>query len=176
MKILGVVLVLIAAAALAADYSNHVDVGVFGLFIGNYGAHYERSLTDILSVRAGASFMPKFMHIYHPDNENDITTWTVFQTNVGGFLWPLGDNRRLFLLIETGVDFHNVKSNEGDTGSATAFRPGALVGWRWIIAERATVTVGGGSDYISIHARAGDEEGTWEGIWPRGEFGLGFLF
>jgi len=174
-----VVLILLAAAAsptLAAPYNNHVDIGVLGFFIGNYGAHYERNLNDYFSVRAGGSFMPAFASIYHPDNEESIASWVVFQTTVGGAFWPLGGFRRLFVMAEMGTDFHSVKSESGDTGSAVALRPGALIGWRWVIADRATLTLGGGSDYISVHAKAGDEEGVWTGIWPRAEFGLGYLF
>jgi hypothetical protein len=169
--------VLAVTAAPAATYNNEVDVGVLVLFIGNINGRYERNINDYVAVVAGAGYMPHG-YVFIPDEERDkFEYWRITTINGAVKFFPLGDFRRLYFQGEINVDFHSVEElGTGATGSATAYRPGAVVGWRWVIAERATLTVGAGSDYLEIHARAGDTEGTLDGIWPRLDFNLGFLF
>lgn len=54
--------------------------------------------------------------------------------------------------------------------------PGVVVGWRWVVAQRATITLGAGSDYASADLDVGDEVIEIEGIRPCFDFNLGFLF
>lgn len=166
-----------AYPAAAAPYNNEIDVGVLGLFIGNFNARYERNLNDYVALVGGAGFMPR-AYFFVPEEELEkFDSWRVVVVNGAVKLFPMGEFRRLYIQGELNVDFHTVKEEgTGLTGSATVYRPGAVVGWRWIVAERATITVGAGSDYLSLHARAGDTEGEVEGIWPRLDFNLGFLF
>ncbi len=169
--------VLGAASAGAAQYNNEIDVGVLGLFVGSFNGRYERNVNDYVAIVAGAGFMP-YAYIFIPDEERDkFESWHIATVNGAVKFFPLGEFRRLYFQGELNVDFHSVEEKDtGATGSATVYRPGAVIGWRWVIAERATLTLGAGSDYFSIHARAGDTEGTADGVWPRLDFNLGFLF
>jgi hypothetical protein len=166
-----------SAPAPAAQYNNEIDVGVLSLFIGNMNAGYERNLNGYVALVGRAGFMPR-AYIFISDEDRDkFESWRVVTVSGGAKLFPLGEFRRLYVQGEINVDFHSVEEKDtGRTGSATVYRPGAVIGWRWVIAERATLTVGGGSDYVNVQAKAGDTEAEAEGIWPRVDFNLGFLF
>jgi len=51
-----------------------------------------------------------------------------------------------------------------------------VIGWRFVTANRATITLGAGSGYISGDINVGDEHIDFEGIRPRFNVDLGFLF
>jgi hypothetical protein len=169
-----VALVAITAVTAAATYNNSVEAGVLPLFIGNINALYMRNLTGMISVGAGGGYSP--LGYLFVDVEDDIT-W--HYGNVKGVFrfHPLGESRRLYVQVEASGDFHSLKEDStGETASVTMITPAALIGWRWIIADRATLNVAGGSGYISGDIDVGDEHVDFEGIRPRFDLNLGFAF
>ncbi len=176
---------LAAAAALsagtagAADFNNEFDVGIFSLVVGNFNGRYERNLNDFAAVFGGAGFAPEGYLFIDVDQETlDAVEWTYANVNLGGKLYPLGTFRGLYLQLEVNGDFHNLKEkSSGATSSEFSLRPAMLIGWRWVIANRATLTVGGGSGYVSNNTlQVGATTVEFSRIRPRVDINLGFLF
>lgn len=164
----------IAAGAAGATHNNSVEVGVLPLFIGNINGLYMRNINGMFSVGGGGGYSP--LGYLFVSAEDDIT-W--HYGNIKGVFrfHPLGESRRLYLQVEANGDFHFLKEDStGETATVTMITPAALVGWRWIIADRATVNVAGGSGYITGDIDVGDEHVDFEGIRPRFDLNLGFAF
>jgi hypothetical protein len=163
----------LAAPAFAADYNNEVDVGILSLAWGNFNARYERNLNDYISLAGGGGFSPNG-YMFVSDEGFD---WKYYNVNGNVKFYPLGTFRGLFIQGEVNVDFHDLTyKHTGETAKCTMVMPGVVVGWRWVVAERATITLGAGSDYAYADLEVGDEVIEFEGIRPRFDFNLGFLF
>ncbi|NIT35039.1 MAG: DUF3575 domain-containing protein [candidate division Zixibacteria bacterium] len=163
----------LAAPALGADFNNEVDVGILSLFWGNFNARYERNLNDYISLAGGGGFSPNG-YLFVSDEDVD---WKVYNVNGIFRFYPLGNFRGLYAQAEVSGDFHNLKDKStGDTAKVTMVTPAVVVGWRWVIAQRATITLGAGSGYASADLEVGDEVIKFEGVRPRFDFNLGFMF
>ncbi len=175
-----VVATLVAAGtSLGADYGNEVELSIAGLVSGDYGAYYERNLNGYFSVGGGGGYATRrelFVDVT-PDI-TDLVDWTFGHGRVAGKLYPLGGFRRLFLQMEINAEFHRFKEKEsGATTSVTTVWPAGLLGWRWIIAERATITLAGGSGYGSREdVTVGTTSFTMGAFRPRVDLNIGFLF
>lgn len=175
-SLLGLLAVVVLASGVpagATDYKNEIDVGILSLFWGNFNARYERNLNGFISVAGGAGFSPNgYLFIEHDDVD-----WTYFNVNGLVRFYPLGGFQRLYVQAEVNAEFHDLKDEStGETATMTWVTPAAVVGWRWVIAERATLTLGAGSGYASADADVGDTHLEVEGIRPRFDFNLGYLF
>jgi hypothetical protein len=157
----------------AADYNNEVDIGILSLFWGNFNGRYERNLNDYISLAVGGGFSPNgYLFV----SEEDVD-WKYYNVNGIFRFYPLGNFRSLYAQVEVNGDFHDLTDEStGDTATVTMVTPAVVVGWRWVVAQRATITLGAGSGYASGNLDVGDEEIDIEGIRPRFDFNLGFLF
>ena len=171
---IGVTAALIAAApAAAVDYNNEIDIGILSLFWGNFNARYERNLNGYISLAGGGGFSPNGYMLIDPEG----TDWKYYNVNGLVRFYPLGGFQRLYFQAEVSGDFHNIKDeSSGDTATASLIVPAAVLGWRWVIADRATLTLGAGSGYFNLDVTVGDERIEAEGVRPRFDFNLGFLF
>lgn len=162
-----------AVPAAATEYRNEIDVGILSLMWGNFNARYERNLSEYVTLAGGAGFSPTgYIFIEH-----DGVDWKYYNVNGLVRFYPLGGSQRLFFQAEVSGDFHDLEDEStGDTATATLIVPAVLVGWRWVIADRATLTLGAGSGYASVDVYVGDEHIEEEGVRPRLDFNLGFLF
>lgn len=157
----------------AADYNNEIDVGILSLFWGNFNARYERNFNDYLSLAAGGGFSPNG-YLFVSDDDVD---WKYYNLNGIFRFYPLGNFRGLYAQAEVSGDFHDLtEKSTGETATVTMVTPAVVVGWRWVIAQRATITLGAGSGYASGNLEVGDVKIDIEGIRPRFDFNLGFLF
>ncbi|UCH78359.1 MAG: DUF3575 domain-containing protein [Candidatus Coatesbacteria bacterium] len=170
---LAVVVLASGAPAGATDYNNEVDIGILSLFWGNFNARYERNLNGYISLAAGGGFAPNgYLFIDHDDVD-----WKYYNVNGLVRFYPLGGFQRLYVQAEVNAEFHDLKDEStGDTATATWITPAAVIGWRWVVAERATITLGAGSGYASADITVGDTHLDTEGVRPRFDFNLGFLF
>jgi hypothetical protein len=166
-------ILLTAVPAAGTEYKNEIDVGILSLFWGNFNARYERNLGDYVALAGGAGFSPTgYIFIEHEGVD-----WKYYNVNGLVRFYPLGGFQRLFFQGEVSGDFHDLEDEStGDTATATLIVPAVLVGWRWVIADRATLTLGAGSGYASVDVYVGDEHIEAEGVRPRFDFNLGFLF
>jgi hypothetical protein len=174
MCLIGVAAVLFTAApAAATSYNNEVDIGILSLFWGNFNARYERNLNGYISLAVGGGFSPNgYLFI-----EDEGTDWKYYNVNGLVRFYPLGGFQRLYVQAEVSGDFHHIEDEStGETATATVIVPAMLVGWRWVIAERATITLGAGSGYANLDVNVGDAHIEAEGVRPRFDFNLGFLF
>jgi len=162
-----------AVPAAGTEYNNEIDVGILSLFWGNFNARYERNLNGYIALAGGAGFSPTgYLFIEHEDID-----WKYYNVNGLFRFYPLGGFRGLYIQAEVNAEFHDLKDDStGDTATATWITPAAVVGWRWVVAERATITLGAGSGYASVDLYVGDEHIEAEGVRPRFDFNLGFLF
>ena len=165
----------LAALPAAADYHNEVNVGILPLFVGYFNARYEYNFNGYWAVFGGGGFSPAG-YIF-TDYDDDDFDWTYVNANVGGQFFPLANFRRVFLQAEVNAHFNTVRNkNTDEKGSVFVLMPGALVGWKWVIADRATLTLAGGSGYAQKDIDAAGTHVDFQGIRPRLDFNLGFMF
>jgi hypothetical protein len=168
-----------AGVAYGAPFNNEIDVGIFGLVSGDYGVHYERNLNDYFALGGGAGYSPRsYLWLDFGDLLDDMR-WRYGHVKADGKLYPLGKFKGLYIQAEVNADFITLEDkNDGTTAHYTNVWPGALVGWRWVVAERATISVAGGSGYNTrTEYVVGDVTLTTDTeIRPRLDFNLGFLF
>lgn len=166
------------ALSFAGDFKNEVDVGVLSLIVGNFNGRYERDLNGYLAVAGGAGFSP--MGYLFVSGEEEGIDWKYYNVNALVRLYPLGNFRGLYAQAEVFYDIHKIKDTSGavtgETATVGMVTPAMVIGWRFVIADRATITLGGGSGYITGDLDVGDEHVDFEGIRPRFNLDLGFLF
>ena len=166
-------------AARAADYSNEIDVAIAGLVSGDFGAYYERNLNGYFGVGGGGGYSVR--RELFADVDEDLLeniNWSFGHVRAFGKLYPLGGFRRLYLQVEMNGTFDSFEDKDtGATASESFIWPAGLIGWRWIIAERATINLAGGSGYATEKdVRLGDTTITFGALRPRVDLNVGFLF
>jgi len=168
-----------AGAAYGAPFNNEIDVGIFGLVTGDYAVYYERNLSDYVALGGGGGYSPRSSLWMDFGDLLDDMRWRYAHVKADGKLFPLGNSKGLYIQAEVNADFITLEDkNTGATARYTNVWPGALVGWRWVVAERATISVAGGSGYNTrTEYDVGDVTLTTDSeIRPRVDLNLGFLF
>lgn len=164
-----------ALPAAGADYHNEIEVGILPLFVGYFNARYDRDLNGYFALFGGAGFSPAG-YIF-AEYDNDAFDWTYVNVNAGGQFFPLADYRRVFLQAEVNGHFNSVRNKStGEKGKVFILMPGALVGWKWVVADRATLTLAAGSGFADKDIDAAGTHVDFAGIRPRLDFNLGFMF
>ncbi len=154
-KTLGLILILCVAAGWAAEanrYDNNVALEVPPMFAANLNLSYERALGDMFSVLAGVDIGPIGSLALEMGN-NSWESHADYGVYGGVNIYPVKHLEALFVQIYGAYYMTHFKSNDFEGNpipdETTVVAPGMMVGWKFRVADKATICLGGGSGYNS---------------------------
>lgn len=122
------------------------------MFAANLNLSYERALSDMFSVLAGVDIGP-IGSLALAMGEVNSTNHADFGVYGGVNLYPVKRMEALFVQLYAAYYLTHFKTNDFDGNPIpdvnTMIAPGMMVGWKFRVADKATICLGGGSGYDS---------------------------
>jgi hypothetical protein len=154
-KTLGLLLIVCICSVWAAEatrYDNNVALEVPPMFNANLNISYERALSDMFSVVAGVDIAP-IGSLALELGENSWANHSDYGVYGGVNLYPVKRMEALFIQIYGAYYLTHFKEKDWDGNvipdENTVIAPGMMVGWKFRVADKATICLGGGSGYDS---------------------------
>ncbi len=171
-----VVVVLITGTVSAAPKSV-VSFQPLGLLIGLANVEYEYAFAPKTSFALRADVM-----YLKGTTESDFESEDVKYTGFGG-----GGSLRFYPLASApkrvygGFDLDIVQVNgeieqSGETGSATMFSVGAVIGYKWLIADALAIALDVGTQYFAGSMEIENDKTDLAGLRPKVGFYVGLAF
>lgn len=161
------------------NYSNSLEVAVLPVFWANLDVRYDYAFSDIFSAFGNLGFAPAGSNLLFSETDSDYWKYSFAHAAVGICVYPTAPSRGLYFQLSGDGYRFNVKNKTEDLeASFTRYMaPAMMIGWKWIISDRAVIRLGGGSGFGSGGAMVvGDSAMEWKEVQSRFDLNLGFLF
>jgi hypothetical protein len=162
------------------NYSNSLEVAILPVFWANLDARYEYAFNEVLSAFGDLGYAPAGSALLFSNaSSNSNLEYSFAHGAAGVCVYPTAPSRGLYFQLSGDYYYFSLKDKyDGSKASYSRYMvPAMMIGWKWVIADRAILRLGGGSGYGSGgNMAAGYETIEWNKIQSRLDFNLGFMF
>ncbi|KPJ50206.1 hypothetical protein AMJ40_03550 [candidate division TA06 bacterium DG_26] len=172
-----IVFLLVTGIGLAEGPKNVVAFQPLGLAWGLANVEYERAFAPKASFAVRADVMYLSWTI-EAETESQDASLTGFGGGSSLRFYPLASApKRAYAGFDIDL-VHVTGTNEvtDETGSATFFTVGGVIGWKWLIADAFAVALDIGTMYFAGSLDVGDEDAGLAGLRPKADLYIGLAF